>query len=312
MRQFARPSILVALAICILLPLVLPNNFMLDIAIRAALTAIAVVGLNLLMGFAGQVSIGHAAFVAIGSYGTGIITARLNWPPLVALAVAAAGAALVAYLVAKPILRLKGHMLTMATLGFGVIVNIALVNEVAWTGGPDGMSVVPLSIGTFELTSIMHWYVLAAALLVLSMVLSLNLYESPAGRAMRGLNSSEVAARAMGVDVATAKSRAFVASAIFATVSGSFSAHYLGFISPSISGFTHSVELATMVVVGGMASTFGAVLGAILLTVLPQLLGGLHGYESVFFGLILMLTMIFLPKGLVPSIALLVSRRRRS
>ena len=305
-----RPSLVLTIAVLVLLPFVLPNNFTLDVAVRVALTAVAVIGLNLLMGFAGQVSIGHAAFVAIGAYGSGIIGARLAWPPLLAVVVAATGAGLLAWLIAKPMLRLKGHSLTMATLGLGVIVNIVLVNEVHWTGGPDGMPVAPFQVAGFTFAKLIHWYALSATLLVVAIVLSLNLFESPGGRALRGLNGSEVAARVVGVNVGSFKVRAFVASAVFATVSGSLTGHYLGFISPSMSAFTHSVELATMVVLGGMASTFGAVLGATVLTVLPQLLGGLHGYESILFGLILMLTMMFLPKGVVPSLALKLKRRK--
>ena len=304
-----RPSLLALALVLALLPLAMPNNYVIDVAVRIALAAIAAIGLNLLMGFAGQISIGHAAFVAIGAYGSGIVTVRFGWPPLTAIGGAALGAAVVAWLIAKPILRLKGHSLTMATLGLGVIVNIVLINEVDWTGGPDGMPVPPLVVGGFAFAKVLHWYALAAVLLWLSVLLSLNLYESPGGRALRGLNGSEVAARVMGVDVARFKVRAFVVSAVFAAVSGSLTAHYLGFISPSLAAFTHSVELATMVVLGGMASTFGAVLGAALLTALPQLLGGLHGYEMVFFGLVLMLTMMFLPKGLVPSIALKLRRK---
>ncbi|AYH43830.1 branched-chain amino acid ABC transporter permease [Azoarcus sp. DN11] len=310
MKTILRPPVLVTIAFLALLPLILPNNFMMDVAVRIALAAIAVVGLNLLIGFAGQVSIGHAAFVAIGAYGSAIITTRFEASPVVALLGAAAGAAVVAWLVAKPILRLKGHSLTMATLGLGIIVNMVLINEVNWTGGPDGMPVPPLSLGGFELVKMGHWYAVAAVLLVLAIVLSLNLHESPAGRALRGLNGAEVAARVMGVDVGAFKARAFVVSAVFATVSGSLTAHYLAFVSPAMSSFTHSVELATMVVLGGMASTFGAVLGTALLTVLPQVLGGLEGYEMVLFGLILMLTMMFLPRGLVPSFARLIERRR--
>jgi len=309
MKALFRPSLLVLALVLALLPLALPNNYVVDVAVRIALAAIAAIGLNLLMGFAGQISIGHAAFVAIGAYCSGIVTARFGWPPLAAIGGAAVGAAVVAWLIAKPILRLKGHSLTMATLGLGVIVNIVLINEVDWTGGPDGMPVPHLAIDGFVFAKVRHWYALAAVLLWLSVLLSLNLYESPAGRALRGLNGSEVAARVMGVDVARFKVRAFVASAVFAAVSGSLTAHYLGFISPSIAAFSHSVELATMVVLGGMASTFGAVLGAALMTALPQLLGGLHGYEMVFFGLVLMLTMIFLPKGLVPSIALKLRKK---
>ena len=297
-----RPSLLVTLAILLLLPFAMRNNFMMDVAVRVLLAAVAAVGLNLLMGFAGQVSIGHAAFIALGAYGSGIATSRFGWPPVLALVAAAAGASAVAWLIAKPILRLKGHSLTMATLGLGVIANIVLINEVAWTGGPDGMPVPPLQAGGLALTSVGQWYAVAAVVLYLAIAGSLNLYDSPAGRALRGLNGSEVAARVMGVDVASFKVRAFVLSAFLAAVSGSLTAHYLSFVSPSMASFTHSVELATMVVLGGMASTYGAVLGAVVLTVLPQLLGGLQGYEMMLFGLILMLTMIFLPKGLVPSL----------
>ncbi|MBH1965789.1 MAG: branched-chain amino acid ABC transporter permease [Comamonadaceae bacterium] len=303
------PLILTALAL-IALPFALPNNFMLDIAIRIGLAAIAVIGLNLLMGFAGQISIGHAAFVAIGAYGSAIVATRFGWPPLLSIPASAVGAAIVAWLIAKPILRLKGHSLTMATLGLGVIVNIVLINEVDWTGGPDGMPVPPLAFGSFALVKLGHWYILVAALLFVAIVLSLNLFGSPAGRALRGLHGSEYAARVVGVDVSAFKVRVFIASAVFATVSGSLTGHYLAFISPSIASFAHSVELATMVVLGGMSSTFGAVLGAALLTMLPQLVGGLHGYEAIVFGLVLMLTMMFMPKGLVPSIALRLKKNK--
>ena len=291
------------------LPFLLPNNFMLDIAIRIAFAAVAVIGLNLLMGFAGQISIGHAGFLAIGAYGSAIATSRFGWPPLIAIAAAGIASAILAWLVAKPMLRLKGHSLTMATLGFGVIVNIVLINEVAVTGGPDGMAVPPLEVAGLALTDLRHWYAGAAIVLWLAILLSLNLYDSPCGRALRGLHGSEVAARVVGVDVALFKKRAFVMSAVMASVSGSLTGHYVGFISPQMASFAHSVELATMVVLGGMASTFGAVLGSAVLTMLPQLLGGLHGYESILFGLILMLTMMFLPRGIVPTLALKLRRK---
>jgi branched-chain amino acid transport system permease protein len=311
MKRFLHPAILIAVLVLALLPLVLPNSYIIDIAIRICLSAITAIGLNLLMGFAGQVSIGHAAFVAMGAYASGIATAHFGWPPLVALLVAAIGVALVAYLIAKPFLRLKGHSLTMATLGLGIIVNIVLINEGGWTGGPDGMPVGPLQIGDWTLEGEYRWYALVAALLVCAMMVSLNLFASPAGRALRAVNGSEVAARVMGVDVGTFKVRAFVASAVFASVAGSLTAHYTGFITPNLAGFMHSVELATMVVVGGMASTVGAVLGACLLVLLPQLAGGLQGYEMVFFGLILMLTMIFMPLGLVPSVLRLFEKKEK-
>lgn len=310
MKWPARPSLLVAAAVLIALPLLLPNNYTMDIAIRVALISVAVIGLNMLMGFAGQISIGHAGFFAIGAYGSAVIATRYAWPPALTLVVVSAASGALAWGVARPILRLKGHSLTMATLGFGVIVNMVLINEVQLSGGPDGIAVPPLAVGSFTFGRLGHWYALAAVVLWCAIWLSLNLYQSPGGRALRGLHGSEVAARVVGVDVASFKVRAFVASAVLASVSGSLTGHYIGFISPSMSSFTHSVELATMVVLGGMASTFGAVLGAALLTVLPQLLGGLHGYEAILFGLILMLTMMYLPRGIVPTLALKLRRVR--
>jgi branched-chain amino acid transport system permease protein len=311
MKKFLHPSVLITAVLLALLPFVLPNSYLVDIAIRIGLAAITAIGLNLLMGFAGQVSIGHAAFVAMGAYATGILTAQFHWPPVVALVVAAVGVALIAYVIAKPILRLKGHSLTMATLGLGIIVNIVLINEVKWTGGPDGMQVGPLQIGSWVLEGELRWYALVAVLLIIAIVLSLNLYDSPAGRALRALHGSEVAAQVMGVDTSAFKVRVFVVSAVYASVAGSLSAHYSAFITPHMASFMSSIELATMVVVGGMASTYGVVLGAGLMTLLPQLLGGLKEYEMVCFGLILMLTMIFLPKGLVPSLLQLFEKKRR-
>lgn len=311
MNNFLRPSVLTIIAVLVLLPFVIPNPYIMDVAIRICLAAVVAIGLNLLMGFAGQVSIGHAAFVALGAYASAILTGHFAWPPVLALPIGALGVGILAWLIAKPILRLKGHSLTMATLGLGIIINMVLINEVAWTGGPDGMPVGPMQIGNHALVGETAWYVLAATLLTLAVVVSLNLFSSPAGRALRALHGSETAAAVMGVDVTAFKVRVFVLSAVFASVAGSLTAHYSGFITPGLAGFMPSVELATMVVVGGMASTFGVVFGACLLVALPQLLGGFEGYEMVFFGLILMLTMIFMPKGLVPTLAQLLRRRRR-
>ena len=145
-------------------------------------------------------------------------------------------------------------------------------------------------------------------LLLLVTWLALNLIDSPVGRALQAIHGSEVAARVVGVDTTRFKVRVFVLSAVIASIAGSISAHYIGFITPNLAGFFHSIELVTMVVVGGMASIFGSIIGAALLTILPQLLSSFEGWETVVFGVILMATMIFMPKGLVPSLA---SRSRK-
>lgn len=303
-------GLLVMGAILLALPALLPNAFYFDIVNRMAINAIVVLGLNLLMGFAGQISLGHAGFFGIGAYASAILPTHFSWPPVAALCAGAVGAALLASVIAPPIFRLKGHYLAMATLGLGVVIAIVLKNESAYTGGPDGMSVPALSLFGFEIFGERQWYWLFAAVLLFSIWACQNLIDSPFGRALRALHGSEVASQVVGVDVARYKVAIFVLSAFFASIMGSLTAHYIGFVTPNSAEFFHSIELVTMVVVGGMASVYGSVVGAVLLTALPQALATFEGWETVAFGAILMLSMIFMPKGLVPTLAAKLGRRR--
>jgi len=297
-RGFAALAVIIAL-----LPLALPNNYYYDVAIRIGMNAIIVVGLNLLIGYAGQISLGHAGFVGLGAYASAVLTARFGWPPLAAMLSGMAAVGTVAFVVARPILRLRGHYLAMATLGLGIIIYMVLGNETAWTGGNDGMGVQPFSLLGLTLANERSWYWATGAVLLGAIVLANNIVDSPVGRALRAVHGSETAAQVAGIDTVRYKVRVFVVSAVFASGVGSMMAHYSGFVSPQISSFFHSIELVTMVVVGGMSSTYGAVLGAAILTMLPQLLATFEGYEMIVFGLILMLTVIFLPRGLLPTIA---------
>lgn len=291
------------MAVLLVLPFVLPNSFYVDLAIRMAINAVIVLGLNLLIGFAGQISLGHAGFLGIGAYATAILSTHFGWHPLLAMAAGAAAAGLLAAMVARPIFKLKGHYLAMATLGLGIIIHIVVRTEAQWTGGPDGMPVPPMSLAGFEISGDKHWYWIVAMLLSVSVWASLNLINSPFGRALRALHGSEVASKVVGVDVVRYKVAIFVLSAVFASIMGSVTAHYVGFVTPNLADFFHSIELVTMVVIGGMASVYGSVLGAVLLTALPQALTSFEGWETVAFGGILMLSMIFMPKGLVPTLS---------
>ena len=308
MKSSNHIGLLILAAILAALPLVFSNAYYFDVAIRIAMNAVVVMGLNLLVGFAGQISLGHAGFLGIGAYASAVLTTA-GWHPLAAMAAGAAIAGMLAVVVARPIFRLKGHYLAMATLGLGIIVAIVISNESAWTGGPDGMPVPALSIAGFEIAGEKRWYALAAGLLLFSTWASLNLIDSPFGRALRALHGSEVASQVVGVDVTRYKLAVFALSAMFASVMGSLTAHYTAFVTPGLAGFFHSVELITMVVVGGMASIFGSIVGAALLTLLPQVLATLEGWETVAFGSILILTMIFLPRGLVPTLAARFGRK---
>ena len=300
------------IVIVLLAPLGFDNNYHYDVAMKMGLNAIVAVGLNLLVGYAGQISLGHAAFFAIGGYSSAILASRYSVHGLIALPVGAALAGALAFLVARPILRLSGHYLAMATLGLGIIVSIVINREIEFTGGPDGISVPVLQIFAWKLRGPQTWYWIVAAVLVIVIFLSLNLMRSAFGRGLRALADSEIAAQTAGLDTAALKARIFVLSAVIAALSGSLFANAERFITPDEAGFLRSVELVTMVVVGGMASTFGAAVGAGLLTLLPQALSGFELWHDFLFGVILVTAMIFLPKGIVPSLHLRLIERRRA
>ena len=302
-------GLVVLAAFIALLPLALPNRYFYDVAILVGLNAIVCVGLNLLIGYAGQISLGHAGFFGLGAYASAILSTNYGWPSTVALIAAAILVGALALALGRPILRLKGHYLAMATLGLGIIIAVVIATEERLTGGPDGMSVAPLALFGAAIQGERLWYWVVGALLLASVWLARNLIDSPLGRALRAIHGSEVAAEAMGIDIARAKLMIFVLSAMLAGIAGSLTAHYAGFITPGKVGFLHSIELVTMVVLGGLASTYGAVVGAALLTALPQALTVFKDYESLVFGVVLMATMIFMPRGLVPSLARLFGRR---
>jgi branched-chain amino acid transport system permease protein len=302
----ARPrsgGTLLLAAFVALAPLALPNNYAYEIAIQVALNAVVCIGLNLLIGYAGQISLGHAGFFALGGYASAILASRYGVPVWVSLPGASAAVGALAWLIGRPTLRLKGHPLAMATLGLGVIVSIALTTEDKWTGGPDGMQVPPLVLFGLPVQGEHAWYWIAGGLLVATVWLALNLIASPNGRALRALHGSEVAAQTLGIDCARFKLQVFTLSATLAALAGALMAHYAGFITPAKASFLHSVELVIMVVFGGLASVFGAVVGAAVMTLLPQLLTALKDYEMMVFGAVLVATMVLFPQGLVPTVA---------
>jgi branched-chain amino acid transport system permease protein len=304
------PAILVA-AIVIILPLFFPSAYYYRIGALVFIFALAVVGLNLLMGFAGQVSLGHAGFLGIGAYSVAIGPVHFGAPSWLCLFVGAILSGAVAFAVGRPILKLKGHYLAVATLGFGLLVAIVLTNEASWTGGPDGMNVPALTLFGWRVHGSDAWYWIAGATFVGGFLLALNLMESPTGRALQAIHDSEIAARVLGIDVARKKLAVFIISAMYASVAGSFLALFNGLITPDVAGFLGSIELVAMVVLGGMGSIFGSLVGAAVLVVLPQVLTVFHEYEQALLGLIVMVFMIFLRQGIVPSVTVALAGRRK-
>ena len=309
MKISAKSATLLVLVVLVALsPMLFPSGYYYRVGALIFVNAIAVTGIVILTGYAGQISLGHAGFAGIGAYACALAPVHLGLHPSLALVLGAAISAVLAWLVGRPILRLKGYYLGVATLGFGILVSMVLNNERQLTGGPDGMEVPELGLrgllrdAGIDLTNGQFWYFFCGIVLIAAAWLALNLFNSPTGRALRALHGSEVAARTVGVDVARLKLQAFVISAVYASVSGSLLALQNKFITPDVAGFMHSIEMVTMAVLGGVGSVLGAIFGAAVLTLLPQVLTVFAEYEQLVLGLVMMLVMIFLPQGLLPSI----------
>ncbi len=291
--------ILLALAI-ILIPLFVKNKYYIIVMNIIGLNTIVVVGLNLLIGFAGQISLGHAAFYGMGAYLSAILTTTYHFPPWPTILIAMIVTGIVAYFVGYPSLKLKGHYLVMATLGFSIIVNIFMIELDKITGGPSGFPGIPhLSIGRFVLNDDFKNFHLIWTFAFFSILLSLNLVRSRVGRALMAIHGSEVAANTLGVDTDKYKIKVFVLSAVYASLAGSLYAHYITFISPRSFDFYYSIQVVTMVIVGGMGSVWGSFFGAGLLTVLSEVLHVAEKYNIIAYGAILALVLIFLPEGIL-------------
>jgi branched-chain amino acid transport system permease protein len=293
------PAVAALALALLLLPFVMGNDYYLTVMIVGGFNVILVLGLNLLMGYAGQISLGHAAFYGIAAYTTGILTTTWHWPVPAGIAAALALVAIVAYLIAIPTLRLKGHYLAMGTLGFGIIVYIVLNEATALTGGPSGFSGIPkLAVAGRAVVSDRAYYFVVWGAVLLLFILAQNLVRSRVGRGLRAIHTSEAAAAVLGVDTERYKILVFVLSALYSAVAGVLYAHYVTFVSPGSFSFPTSILLVTMVVLGGMASLWGALAGAMFLTVLPELLRAIEDYDILVYGAILILCMMFLPGGL--------------
>ncbi|BCV25843.1 MAG TPA: branched-chain amino acid ABC transporter permease [Firmicutes bacterium] len=266
------------------------NAYVLQVLVLAGINVILALGLNLVSGFTGQLSLGHAAFMGIGAYTAALLT-KAGQPFLAALTAGGLVAALAGALIGIPTLRLRGDYLAIATLGFGEILRVVALNQKI-TGGPVGLRAIP---GYTTLPIVL----IAVALTYLSLVRILG---SRLGRAFVAVREDELAADAMGIDTTQTKILAFAVGAFYAGVAGGLYAHYIRYINPSNFGFMRSIEILSMVVLGGMGSLPGAVLGAVALSTLPELLRSVSPavaqYRQLIYGALLVVAMLWFPQGL--------------
>jgi branched-chain amino acid transport system permease protein len=287
------------LAAVAVVPWLLPNQYLVHVVVLAGIYVILAVGLNLVMGYAGQVSLGHAGFYGLGAYVSAVLSVRYGLTPWLGMPIAALATGALAYVVGIPTLRLKSYYLGMATLGIGAVLHLAFVQLHRITGGSSGLSgILPWDLGPLRFTSATQHYALVWAFAAVGLWVARNLVNARVGRVLRALRESEAAAEAMGVDTAAEKRRAFVVSAVYASVAGSLYAHYITVISPEIYSFLFSVVLVLMVAIGGIGLYWGAVVGAVLLTVLPEALRRFGDWEVPLYGLALILVILFLPRGI--------------
>jgi branched-chain amino acid transport system permease protein len=268
----------------------------------------AAVGLMLLTGYTGQISLGHAAFLAIGAYTSAILTSH-GVPFLLALPAAGIVAAAAGVVVGLPALRLSGLYLAIATMGFGFIVEEILARWESLTKGNLGYYVDPAAIGGFVLDTEARFYYLALAVLIIAVLTARNVLRSPTGRALIAVRDSETAAQAMGINLAKYKTIAFALSALFTGIAGSLYAHKLSFINPESFTILVSIEFLAIIVIGGLGSLHGAVFGTAFVILLPQFIVSAKdllpvymqnqpGLEPALYGLMIILFILFEPLGL--------------
>jgi branched-chain amino acid transport system permease protein len=281
----------------------LGNAYLTNLFVVAALFALPALGLSLLMGYTGQISLGHAAFVGLGAYASAIVTKSLGLNPWLALVLATALSTLTAWAIGWLVFRLRGHHLAMATLAFGIIVHVGFVEWRWLTGGQDGLSDIrPLALGGFALGSDMAMYPLVWAVCLAGMLLAGNLVQSPAGLSMRVVAESEPVAGSIGIASARLKRQIMALSGAYAGLGGALYAHWLGYISPGPFDVGFSIRLLLIVALGGFAGTWSVLFGVFFVVLISELLKPFGRYDVVIYGVLLVVVMIYCPRGLLAGL----------
>jgi branched-chain amino acid transport system permease protein len=308
----ARALLLIFFLALLAIPLLGFNDYLVSLGTSFLINLILIASLNVLIGNCGQISLGHAGFYGLGAYSAGILSAKLGLSPWLGLPAACLLGALAALVIGIPALRLKGHYLAMATLGFNAILAVLFDQLVSWTGGPNGLlGVKPLAFGHFVLNSQARIFPVVWLCAGLVMLALLNLTQSRVGRAIRAIATSELAAESLGIDAFRYKLIIFVLTAAMAGLAGSLYVESNLYASPESFGFSSSILLVAMVALGGWGRFGGAILGALIYTGAPELLRSLQDAQLLIFGAGMIAVLLFFPGGLAGAGDSLARRRQR-
>ena len=303
------------LALMVLLPvcaLLAPNSFYKSVLVFSMINAIAAVGLCLMLGFAGEISIGQAAFYGLGAYVTAYLVNQFHLEPVLAIGVGAAVAMAIGWGISRPLSRLHEHYLAMATLAFGIIMYIVFANARPFTGGLDpGTSVPKFAILGWDLSSMERYFWVVWVALGLAALAAGNVAATQIGRSLLAIKMSAPAAASVGIDVVRAKAFVFAIGALLTGVSGGLYAFFSRSFNASTFGIGYSIELLMMVVLGSLTRVSGAIVGAFIITILPVLFEHFDDYKTLVFGVTMVLIMKFLPSGLVEGVFSLGGRLLR-
>ena len=281
-----------------------------QIAITTMIFVILAASLNLITGTAGLLSLGHGAFFGVGAYAAALLSTKLGWPFWLTLPAAGAIAALVGAVVAVPTMRLTSIYFAVATLGIGEMIYVTLLNWVGVTRGPMGIRSIP-GMEIFGLQGMVFDMTVTATVMLVALWLVHRLTHSYYGNSLRALREDDACADAMGIDVGRLKLQSFGMACCLAGVAGGLFAHTTGYISPESFRFGESILILSMIVVGGLGSIYGSIIGAVLLSVLPELLRDLGSYRMIAVGVVLFLSILFLPRGLVGEVSAIDLIRRQ-
>jgi branched-chain amino acid transport system permease protein len=303
MEICARNSLIItiiSLLFAISFPIVFSSQYLINIAINCLMYSVLAISLNLITGFMGITSLGHAGFMGVGAYTAAILSTRYGVNFIFTSIAATIVASLFGILLGLPTLRIKGRYLAIVTLGFGEIMRIIELNWVSLTRGPMGISGIPrMSLFGVAFSKPIHKYYVILVLLIITVYIVRSLMNSRIGRAFSSIRDDEIAADAMGINVFKYKIIGFAISSGLAGLAGAYYAHYMGFIDPNAFTFDESILILSMTIMGGMASIPGSIIGASFLSILPEALRAVADYRQIVYGLLLAVIMVFKPSGLL-------------